>query len=223
MARKPRRVISPAFLLVWGFLTMALAGGIAANPVSAQQVWVRAYESVEDLWESYLEGEITEEQYRELLGLFHAGIDSVFQPVGDLEELPGYSVSESLADAPGTPAGSSQQHSAGAVRYEVRWGYTLPVRENVGEEGYLIARRRSNNFGFLSECYASEGQCDGFRRRGVTCLIPRTGIRVTLGNFEPRCGLGLVVGRRDRVLGRTEQTRVSGLIWQPKRGKYNGI
>lgn len=189
---------------------------------------MRAYETEEDLWESYREGEITLEQYVELLALFRAGIDSVFQLQSDLEGLPGYSPEDTLVGPP-VRAGEEQRGRpdrrwAFAVgKPELRWGYTLPLREETDEEGYVIGRWWSKQVKILMDSRSKHGRLDGFRKRGIVFALARSRTQVTLGNFEPRYGLGLVVGRRDRVLGRTADTRLSGSLWQPKHSNYNGV
>ena len=62
---------------------------LVALPVAAQQPSVRPYDSEEDLWEALREGEITQDEYDELLELLRLGVDSVFVPASDLEHLPG--------------------------------------------------------------------------------------------------------------------------------------
>ncbi len=193
---------------------------------SAQQIWIRAYETQEDLWESYQEGEITLEQYRDLLALFRAGADSVFQPLDDIEQLPGFSPLDSMPRlAPPTllfqAKSNTRRRVAGST--EIRWGYTLPVREETEEEGYLISRWRSENVRLVLDGRAENGQLAGFRTRGLVIGRADSGVRLTLGNFEPRYGLGLIVGRRDRILGRTETTRLTGSFWQPTYSRFNGV
>ena len=187
-----------------------------------QQVWVRAYEDQEDLWESYREGELTSDQYLDLLALFQAGADSIFQPASDLEELPGYSASDSVGFAPVSVKAVDGRPSRGG-RYELRAGYTLPLREQSDEGGYIVARRRSRRVQAFFDARSEQGRYEGFRKRGITLVSPGRRTQVTIGNYEPRYGLGLVVGRRDRVLGRTENTNLSGSVWQPRRGNFNGL
>ena len=80
------RAVWPTFrrfigISIWVSVCFCASGGSG----QAQQVWVRVYENEEDLWESFQEGEIAEEQWRELLDLFRGGTDSVFQPSFDIE------------------------------------------------------------------------------------------------------------------------------------------
>jgi hypothetical protein len=188
---------------------------IFAGDAFAQQVWVRAYETEEDLWESYWEGEITSEQYFRLLALFRSGADSVFQPLSDLEELPGYSALDT--------AGAVSRRPAFAGRPELRWGYALPLREGTDEEGYFVGRWQAERARVFFDGRSRRGKPDGLRKRGITLTFAGSRGRLTLGNYEPRYGLGLIAGRRDRVLGRTQDTRLSGSIWQPMSANYNGI
>lgn len=194
----------------------------------AQQVWVRAYENEEDLWESFQEGEITSEQYLELLGLFRAGADSMFQPLSDINGLPGYAISDTVIDMSGGSVkklhgllGVRGLFAAG--RPELRWGYTLPLQEETKDEGYLVGRWSSKRVQLFVDGRTRSGRFDGFRKRGLAIGFLGGRTRVTLGNFEPRFGLGLVVGRRDRQLGRTVATGLSGSVWQPKYAFYNGL
>lgn len=193
---------------------------LTAGSVRAQHVWVRAYENEEDLWESYREGEITGEQYLELVELFRAGVDSMFQPPSDIDELPGSMIADSLIGISGRPAGEPRDLPR---RFDLRWGYTLPLREETDDEGYFIGRWSSARVKLYLNCRTGQGRLDGFRKRGLAIGFLNGRTRVAFGNIEPRFGLGLVVGRRDRVLGRTAATRLSGSIWQPKYAFYNGF
>jgi hypothetical protein len=194
----------------------------------AQQVWVRAYENEEDLWESFQEGEITSERYLELLGLFRAGADSMFQPLSDIDGLPGYAISDTVIDMSGGSAKNlynllSVRGLFVAGHPELRWGYTLPLQEETKDDGYLVGRWSSNRVQLFVDGRTRSGRFDGFRKRGLAIGFLGGRTRVTLGNFEPRFGLGLVVGRRDRQLGRTVATGLSGSVWQPKYAFYNGL
>lgn len=195
---------------------------------NAQQVWIRAYENEEDLWESYREGEITIEQYSRLVGIFRVGADSLFQPISDIDELPGgldsATVAEGPANLPRSRFGVSEQVGLFAGgRCTVRWGGTLPLREQADEEGYFTGCWRSSLLSLFIDARASSAGPDGFRKRGLALSLPGGRIRMMLGNFEPRFGLGLVVGRRDRLLGRTQDCRPTGSIWQPQYSSYNGL
>ena len=205
---------------VGAWLVILLLG--RAGMATAQQVWVRAYEDEEDLWESYQEGEITFEQYLDLLPLFRAGADSVFQPLSDLEELPGYAAPDSMPLSPDVPV-KSRPLRGGKHRLDLRGGYALSLGGQSGEEGYFVGRWQSRRMQSFADAQSAHGKPDGFRKRGVSLVLPAGKTQLTLGNCEPRYGLGLVIGRRDRVLGRTEDTRLSGSLWQPKRGNFNGV
>jgi len=193
-----------------------------------QQVWIRAYENEEDLWESYTDGEITLEQYLRLVGLFQSGADSLFQPFSDIDELPGgqdsITTSAKMAQGPGIDRkefGPSPSFSSGKVA--LRWGYTLPLQETSGEQGYAVCRWSTERWTFFVDGRTGPGVADGCRRRGLAINLPGGKTRITFGNYEPRFGLGLVVGRRDRLLGRTPDHRLSGSVWQPQYSLYNGL
>jgi hypothetical protein len=183
----------------------------------AQQVWIRAYENEEDLWESYREEEITLEQYLRLVGIFQLGADSLFLPISDIDELPGGLDSASMAD------GSERTDLFAVGKSTLRWGGTLPLREQADEEGYFTGRWSSSLLSLFVDSRVSRDGLDGFRKRGLALALPGGQTRMILGNFEPRFGLGLVVGRRDRLLGRTAENRPAGSIWQPRYSFYNGL
>jgi hypothetical protein len=105
----------------------------------------------------------------------------------------------------------------------LRWGGTLPLREQADEEGYFTGRWSSPLLSLFVDSRVSHDELDGFRKRGLALTLPGGQTRMILGNFEPRFGLGLVIGRRDRLLGRTDENRPAGSIWQPRYSLYNGL
>ena len=62
---------------------------LCATPAFAQQPDIRPYETEEDLWEALREGEISFDDFLELLDIHRVGVDDVVVPYSDWEGLPG--------------------------------------------------------------------------------------------------------------------------------------
>ncbi len=180
---------------------------VLCSAAVAQQPSIRPYESEEDLWEALNDGEITFEEFVELLDLARAGNDSLIVPRSDWEMLPGSETGYLL------PPDSSQTitipvSESRVSRVNLPWltaarvGYNTNLRGADGSDGYTVLRFQSGrwraNFDF-----EHDRQDHGMWRRRSIAWQPRR-LTFILGNFEPRWGRGLVVGRRTRLVTNTE-------------------
>ena len=188
---------------------------------AAQQPSIRPYESEEDLWEALNDGEITFDEFTELLDLARAGADSLLAPRSDWEALPG---SDAGYLAP--PDASQTLIQAAPVRSSrvdipwvssVRMGVDADLHEPSGADGYSVIRLHRGALRGVFDFEHDRDDGGEWRRRSL--VWQSRNCSVVLGNFEPRWGRGLVVGRRSRVLSSSE---VSGSFWQPTRGRFNG-
>ncbi len=221
--RSGSRVAGPAGLCAILILLIMLSLTVNA---AAQQPWVRVFESEDDLWEAWHAGEITTEQRDRLLDLFRTGIDSVYQPMSDLAALPGFHPdgdfpedSSRITSRPWWESISIPDLGAPTVRT----GTSQSLRGGAADDRYAVLRWRSPYVSILLHNEWPAKQEIEFRRRTITVRDRSQRFSITAGNFEPRFGQGLIVGRRSRVLGRTVVTVLPGSFLQPRLGRYNGL
>jgi hypothetical protein len=203
-------------------LLVVLALSVLAPSAAAQQPDIRPYESEEDLWEALDQGEISFDDFLDLLELVRGGTDTLTNPPSDWEALPG-------SDAGYLAADSSQpitQPRPAAVTERVdlplltswRCGINADLNEPAGCDGYTVVRWQSGAFRGLFDWEYDRDEGGRWRRRTLIWQTRR--VTMQLGNLEPRWGRGLVVGRRSRIVRSVDR---SGSFWQPTLGRHDGI
>ena len=222
-ARATRKTCGSALGLTSALLILLvlLALSVLSNHASAQQPSIRPYESEEDLWEALNDGEITFDEFVELLDLSRAGADSLLVPRSDWEALPGSEAGYLIS-----PESTQTLTHATAIapsRVDIPWvssirmGVDADLNEPTGSDGYSVVRLQRGRWRGVLDFEHDRKDGGAWRRRSLIWQ-PRN-YSIMLGNFEPRWGRGLVVGRRSRVISASQ---VSGSFWQPTRGRFNG-
>ncbi len=189
----------------------------------AQQPSIRPYESEEDLWEALNEGEISFDEFLELLDLSRSGDDSLIVPQSDWEALPGsdagYLASPDTSEIPSSGALLSPVRTSRApIKWSVRGGVDADLSEPTSGQGYTVVRFQRGRW--RANLDWSRDNEDGGEWRRRTLAYDGQYATAQLGSIEPRWGRGLVVGRRSRVIGAGD---VTGSFWQPTRGRFNGV
>ncbi|MBD3298426.1 MAG: hypothetical protein GF341_07220, partial [candidate division Zixibacteria bacterium] len=206
---------------------IASALAVAALTLSewalAQQPSVRPYESEEDLWEALREGEITQDEYDDLIETIRLGLDSAFVPASDLEALPGSDAGYlSSPDSTADIARSENLLTTTLRDMAVRWrtGFDGQLSSPVENDGYTTGRIEGNNWTALFN-WRHDGRGARWQRRVIE--VRSHGVTLQAGNVEPRWGRGLVVGRRSRLLGSRIANRPDGGFIQPSLSRFNGL
>jgi hypothetical protein len=208
--------------------TSALVGIVAlsiafAGMSHAQQPDVRPYETEEDLWEAFREGEITEDEYLRLRETYRVGTDSVFVPASDWEELPGSGVGylSPVDTSMGIPNPEKPPESTNRpIRIWWRNGYDGRLSAPTGSDGYVTGRIEGAIWrGLLN--WKQDDRGARWQRRAFEHRS--RGVKFQVGNVEPRWGRGLVVGRRSRLVGARKSNRSDGNFWQPALSRFNGF
>jgi hypothetical protein len=195
----------------------------ACAPLRAQEPDVRPYESEDDLWEAFREGEITEDEYLRLREVYRIGTDSVFLPATDWEELPGSGVGYlSPADTTVEIAATEQSEASSDRGVRIRWrnGFDGRLSSPTGSDGYVTGHLDGSNWRALVN-WRQDGRGARWQRRVFEYRY--NGVRLQAGNVEPRWGRGLVVGRRSRLVGAKEANRTDGDFIQPALSRFNGL
>ena len=221
-AIRPRAAL-PAGLAVLPFLSALLVLYVLSNSASAQQPSIRPYQTEEDLWEALNDGEITFDDFLELLDLARSGADSLVIPPSDWEALPGseagYLVSpDSTENLNLEVVPSATRHARIPVSWSMRGGVDADLDNPTGSDGYSVLRFQGGRFrGILDWSHDDE---DGGEWRRRTLVYRDRLLTAQLGTIEPRWGRGLVVGRRSRILSASD---LDGSFAHPTRGRFNGI
>ncbi len=205
------------------WLALSVAFVFLATTAHAQQPSVRPYESEEDLWEALREGEITQDEYDELIETIRLGFDSAFVPASDLEALPGSDAGYlSPPDSAANIARSEDLLTTTLRDVGIRWrtGFDGRLSSPVENNGYTTGRVEGNNWTALFN-WRQDGRGARWQRRVIE--LRSHGVTLQAGNVEPRWGRGLVVGRRSRVLGSRIANRPDGDFIQPALSRFNGV
>jgi len=197
----------------------------------AQQIDVRLYESEDDLWEALREGELTYDEYLELLERYQSGTDSALIPVSDWEGLPGsgagYLVGpeeQQTITEPAWETPEADRPKRNPILNNLRWSWKSGIDGTLtsptGQDGFTSLRGVSGRWQALLH-YRRDERGGQWQRRVITYEAPF--VTLQAGNFEPRWGRGLVVGRRSRLVGRTSDDPSPGSFWQPSLARFNGV
>ena len=205
---------------VFAGLLVNLVFGLTAF---AQQPDTRQYDSEEDLWEALREGEITHDEYLDLLETARLGYEDALVPSSDWEGLPGseagYLTGPDTTERIAVPAERATRNSRG-MRWSWRTGYNGGLTTRSTGDGYTTVRFRSPTLAGLLD-WRHDGTRGQLQRRVVEWRGRH--VRLQAGNVEPRFGRGLVVGRRSRLIGSSSANRPDGDWWQPTRSRFNGL
>jgi hypothetical protein len=174
----------------------------------AQQPSVRSYESEEDLWEALNDGEITFDEFTELLDLARSGADSLLTPLSDWEALPGSEAGYLTSSDSALPFVTVPSPRASRLDLpwvsSVRLGYNTDLSGSNASDGFTVMRFQFGRWRVVGDFDHDRNDQGTWRRRSITW---RPGdVTLTLGNFEPRWGRGLVVGRRTRLVTQTDES-----------------
>jgi hypothetical protein len=96
-------------------------------------------------------------------------------------------------------------------------GVDADLHEPSGADGYSVIRMQQGALRAVFDFEHDREDGGEWRRRSLVWQ-PKN-YSIVLGNFEPRWGRGLVVGRRSRIIKTGD---VAGSFWQPTRGRFNG-
>lgn len=190
---------------------------------AAQQPSVRPYESEEDLWEALREGEITQDEYDELIETVRIGTDSSFVPASDWEALPGSDAGYLSHPDSSTDITRSENLLTTTLRdVRVRWrtGFDGRLSSPGQNDGYTNGRIEGSNWKALVSWRQDER---GARWQRRVVEVRSHGFTLQAGNIEPRWGRGLVIGRRSRLLGSRVTNRPDGHLLQPALSRFNGL
>lgn len=221
------RARARGLVCLFSALALACAAAVGAH---GQQPDVRVFETEEDLWEALREGEVSYEEYLELLETHQLGADTSFVPGTDWEGLPGSDAGYLLPpDSSHTvvfPARERAQQSTrrragqGALRWSWRSGVNGTLSSPTGQMGYSSGRVTGDRWKALVH-YRDDARGGRWQRRAVE--YDAGPITIQAGNIEPRWGRGLVVGRRSRLAGAPSADPTAGDFWQPALSRFNGF
>jgi hypothetical protein len=189
----------------------------------AQQPGIRSYQTEEDLWEALSEGEISYDDFLELLDLSRGISDSLITPNSDWEQLPGadagYLALPDSSQALASPDSTVDvKPPSRPFSYSLRSGYDADLINAGGGSGYSTVRFSASHVSGLFDVDQDDSRGEQWRRRTLVWESSRA--IVQLGTIEPRWGRGLVVGRRSRVI---TSSGASGTFAQPSRSRFNGL
>jgi len=206
---------------------------IHSHSAFSQTISSQIYENEEDLEEGLLSGELTYQEYSELLDLMREGIVSNSSQKDRLLFLPDLSQSE--IDLP--PDSSSAKllsdkvlPMAGSfflpeILNQTRGRISFQTRQRFDQDhsyNFVLAEfKAKDKFLFHLQLQKEDSSSPRLKKRGLELLALPFLKRIVIGNFEKKIGLGLNIGYHP-LLKAEEQTDENSFLY-PFSGRYNGI
>ncbi|SYZ74288.1 exported hypothetical protein [Candidatus Zixiibacteriota bacterium] len=199
------------------------------RPASGQSLSLDVYPSDEELFDAYMQGEFDYTTYLNLQEIFETGIDS--SDLYLLDEIPNLSYfSDSrlrgyrgLEREQEEPFLTSDTSKGAAISGNLKIKrYQDLDEEALGRNHYLINGRITPRFLFDARVNEDNQRNREWKQRSLTYKSWEGLIRrMALGNFNARCGLGLAIGYRGRVLNKNFPTFDKSFFF-PDYGSFNG-
>ncbi|HVP35633.1 MAG TPA: hypothetical protein VMT04_01425 [Terriglobales bacterium] len=202
----------------------------------SQTISSQLYENEEDLEEGFLSGEITYDEYVELLDFLHEGISSTAPQKDRLLSLPDFSQSEveQLADSSVTkfsPESTVPVYStAGSfflpeILSQTTGRISLQSRQRFDQDNsydFVLTRFRvGERFSFQFELQRDGTSDPQVKKRSLEISNFGPVNRLVLGSFDEKIGLGLNIGYHPLLKAENEDHHDSFLY--PISGRFNGI
>ncbi|MCI0532475.1 MAG: hypothetical protein L0Y74_11125 [candidate division Zixibacteria bacterium] len=205
-------------------LSVWLWAGICA----AQFISPEIYQTEEDLLEGLQTGQLTYDQYLELLDLIQSKSDLALgdsmntQLIPDVDYLDLDSASYDLREAMDEflPEQLSEENE---IQNRVILQHRQYISQSTQPQTYLrLESENRQSWNFNLEGDAVDGQ-NRIKRRSLNFFASRQW-EIQLGNFQPRYGLGVNVGRRTYLNLSSDQTLESeNSLLFPYLSRYNGV
>lgn len=202
---------------------------LAAASVGGQTLSTSVYSSEDEVYEAFLQGDLSYHEYVTLRELIVEGVGGSNQYL--LDEIPNLLFIDSSGSAPGTPLQIEQE--AGFVdpavsrvdhRLTLRYRYFRGLNEDASA-GYRLGTKFSWNQ-YWNGAAKIHRELSGRERivsRWLEYKNPERGIRqIRLGSFGTRMGLGTVYGRRGKLFDFSEAIDGESLLF-PDYGGFNGL
>jgi hypothetical protein len=204
--------------------------------VFSQTISSRLYENEEDIEEGFLSGELTYDEYIELLDLLREGVAFNSPQKDRLLFLPDLSQSE-IDQAPDT-SGDIYLSETTLRTYPAAKSFFLPEMLNQTQGRVSIQSRQRFEQDYSYDFILTEFKLKNKLRFNIQLqkegssdpLIKKRGLefsslpflkRVVLGNFDKKIGLGLNIGYHPLLKG--EELHKENYFLYPLYGRYNGI
>lgn len=208
---------------------LILAGIILSSvSVSAQIISPEIYQTEEDLLEGLQAGELTFDQYLELLDLMRQKAQLAEPDSERTLEIPDWDYSTFDSTNYDSRERISQflperEKSSQAIQGKVILQHRQKISQPSEPETYLkIGTGNANFWNFYLESESQDNQ-NRIKRRGVEFARPGNW-KIVLGNFQPRFGLGVNVGYRAYLNFSSENSlEAENTFLFPLWTRYNGI
>lgn len=223
------RILTISFVL---FLFILFSSKFAL----AQSISTELYETEEDLKEGLERGDLTYDEYLELLDLIRSriNIDSqdttllLFIPDVTSMELAQPSELKTRILTPldkSTPFIKLTPERKTGISGELMWQTYQEIEENENSESFatlkLVDKKR---FSFDLKLEQDESKRLETQKRSLRLFNILNSTDVTLGNFEKRAGLGLNLGYHPLFrYGLDDSLNINDSFLYPVRGRYNGL
>ncbi|MGB2697079.1 MAG: hypothetical protein WBD28_04370, partial [Candidatus Zixiibacteriota bacterium] len=223
-----RWVLNIAFIFLLSIILLS-------NSTFAQSVSTELYETEEDLKEGLERGELTYDEYLELLDLirFKIRIDSedttriLFVPdVTSIEPFqPLMAKTRVLSPLNKTiPFIQSIPKRKPGLKGELMWQTYQEIDETEKIESYSILKLKDKRFSFDLRVEQDESKRWEAQKRSLKLFNIWKSTDVALGNFEKRVGLGLNLGHHPLFrYGLDDSLNINDSFLYPIRGRYNGM
>lgn len=203
---------------------------------SSQTISSQLYESEEDLEEGLLSGEITYNEYLELLDLLHEGVASSSIQKDRLLFLPDFTQSEveQLADSSGAKFSSegtvSVYSTTGSfflpeILSQAKGRISLQSRQRFDQDysyDFVLTKFQvEKRFLFQFELQREGTSAPQVKKRSLEILNLGYVKRIVLGSFDEKIGLGLNIGYHPLLKADDEYNQSSFLY--PISGRFNGV
>ncbi len=209
---------------------------LLSDPTFAQSVSTELYETEEDLKAGLDQGDLTYDEYLELLDLirFKIGVDSedttriLFIPdVMSIEPFqPLKAKSRVLSPLNKTiPFIQSVSRKKPGLKGELTWQTYQEIEENEKAESFATLKFvDKKRFSFDLKVAQDESKRLETQKRSLRLFKIWKSTDVILGNFEKRAGLGLNLGYHPLFrYGLDDTLHINDSFLYPVRGRYNGL
>lgn len=222
-------------LLQNGFILIFFILLLSFSPSKAQVISSEIYETEEDLEEGLLIGELTLDEYLELLDLIRSPVNLNAEELSKLLFVPDLSIAE--IDSFSTPTNhtliqdKTNPFTRSDLEKEKRWNgeFIWQMKEKFQEDEHLqnyfrFQIKNQHRFSLNWEGEQNGGNNFLFRRRSLEISHLLYLNKVILGTFEKKMGLGLNLGYHPYFSYTIDSAfNFKDSFLYPLKGRYNGI
>jgi hypothetical protein len=208
---------------------------LLSDPTLTQSVSTELYETEEDLKDGLERGDLTYDEYLELLDLIRFKIRIDSEDTTRLFFIPDVTTTDAFLPLMFRPRVLSPLNKAipfiqsipkrkPGLKGELVWQIYQKIDETQKAESYAILKLKDKRFSFNLRMEQDESKRLETQKRSFKLSNIWKSSDVTLGNFEKRIGLGLNLGYHPLFkYGLDDSININDSFLYPIRGRYNGI